>query len=85
MTDIKGLIDAADIDISHLIILEISNPTYKGEEINYIELGYDYPEDQKKIIGIIKMAVRCGLTLNITGHSKEGVKWAHNYYEYYKS
>ncbi len=85
MTDIKGVVDLADIDISHLIQLTISNPEYKGEEVNYMELGYNYPEDKKQIIGIIKMAVRCGLALKISGHSMKGVSWANKYYEQYKT
>ena len=77
--------DLSEVDISNVVFFELSNPHYDGGEINHMDLSYKFPEDKKYIIGIIKLATRCGLDLKFHSHSSEAGSWTARYYEHYKS
>ena len=83
--EIPGLIDIADIDMGDTVFITLSNPHYDGEEINRIEVGYEYPKEKIRIIEAVKLAVRCGLTFSFHSQNAEAEDFTARYYEEYKS
>ena len=83
--DTPKIIDVASVNDSDIVKFKISNPFYKGDECNLMEVGYEYPREKLRIIEIVKTAVRLGLSLSFTSRNDQALKWTENYYEEYRS
>ena len=79
------ILKVSDIDLSNTVFFELSNPLYTGEECNVMEFAYDFPKERLHIIQIIKLAVRCGLTIKFHSYNKQAEKWVVDYFEMYRS
>lgn len=89
MKEKKGLkpilVSVADIDNSKTVYLELSNPYYKNDECNIMEMCFQYPNECQHIIQTLKLAVRCGLQIKFSSQDKQVEKWVSSFYEYYRS
>lgn len=79
------LVSASDIDFSNTVFMTLSNPSYQGEEINTMDVAYEYPKERIHIIEMIKLAVRCGMKISFHSDNKKAMDWLIDYYEEYKS